>query len=67
MDEIFANGRWYNATQAVATMRAAGAKMSRTTFFRKVRDGAVKWTLRRNFPGKWYRGRDLNRFYLATY
>lgn len=59
---LFLDGRWYNTTQAYKKMQ-----ISRTTFWRRVSEGAVKWKLRRNFPGKWFKGRDLNRFYNATY
>lgn len=58
---IFADGRWYNTTEAYKMMR-----MSRTTFWRRVSEGALKWKLRRNFPGKWFKGRELNRFYNDT-
>lgn len=60
-ESIFADGRWYNTTEAYKMM-----KMSRTTFWRRVSEGALKWKLRQNFPGKWFKGRELNRFYNAT-
>lgn len=63
---IFVDGRWYNTTEAYKKMQAEGSKMSRTTFWRRVSAGDVKWKLRRNFPGKWFRGRDLNQFYNST-
>lgn len=66
-ESLFIDGRWYNTTEAYRTMREAGSPMSRTTFWRRVSEGAVKWKLRRNFPGKWFKGRDLNSFYNATY
>ncbi|MCM1517564.1 MAG: hypothetical protein NC117_02870 [Pseudoflavonifractor sp.] len=58
----FDDNQWYNTTQAVARL-----ELSRTTFWRRVRDGAVRWKLRQNYPGKWFKGRDLNNFYNATY
>lgn len=61
-ENIFKDGQWYNTTEAYKRMQ-----MSRTTFWRRVSEGAVKWKLRQNFPGKWFRGCDLNKFYNATY
>lgn len=61
LEEKFVEGRWYNTTEAYKTMG-----IGRTTFYRKVCEGKVKWSLRRNFPGKWFKGGDLNRFYNAT-
>lgn len=60
-ERIFKEERWYNTTQAYTMM-----KMSRTTFWRRVSEGAIKWKLRRNFPGKWFKGRELNNFHGAT-
>ena len=57
----FVDDQWYNTTQAYKRMR-----ISRSTFWRRVSAGAVKWKLRSNFPGKWFKGRDLNHFYNAT-
>ena len=63
----FKDGQWYNTAQALRVMAQDGARMSRTTFWRRVSGGDIKWKLRVNFPGKWFTGRELNRFYNATY
>lgn len=60
-ENLFVDGRWYNTTEAYKMMN-----ISRSTFWRKVSAGRLKWKLRRNFPGKWFKGRDLNMFYNAT-
>lgn len=66
-EKFFTDDRWYNATQAVAILKDSGSPMSRTTFWRRVCEGSIKWRLRRNFRGKWYKGRDLNQFFNAVY
>lgn len=60
---IFDDNGWYNTTQAYKTMLAAGSRMSRSTFWRRVSSGAIRWHRRVNFAGKWFKGRDLNQFF----